>query len=81
MKQYLRISLCALMLILVSCATTTSNTVGHFAKASEAELKIKRSQTLYEDGDLSAAISMLKTLIDQNVYTEEFDQAYELMIE
>lgn len=55
--------------------------MGHITNVSDDEKKIHRAQSLHDMGEIEAAISVLKTLVDDLPYTQQKDRAYELLVE
>lgn len=55
--------------------------LGHFAKANDSEDKLHRAKSLHAMGELDAAISQLRTLIEGTTYSPPQGHAYELLIE
>jgi ABC-type branched-subunit amino acid transport system substrate-binding protein len=72
------------LLYLFSCAhkNLSIDSQTRFIKNdNDSNLYIKRAHTLYNMGEIQAAIAILRSYVDNNVYHEGHDKAYELIVE
>lgn len=83
-RIFFSLSILSFCLLSFSCAVGSSSkttSLGRFVKDDDPQDSINQALALHDAGEIDAAVSKLRLLVDTKPYNKAHDRAYELIVE